>query len=71
MNALLLHELERLGLSDHDALREDAIKRARSIEPPEVGTSVARVIMAIFDGEPPDTPDADFIADDGQADVKH
>jgi hypothetical protein len=71
MNALLLHELERLGLVDHDALREDAVERAQSIEPPEVGASVARVIKTIFDGEPPTAPGADLTVDDGQTDAKH
>lgn len=71
MNALLLHELERLCLVDHDVLREDAVARARSIQPLEVGASVARVIKAIFDGEPPATGAADVIADAGQSDAKH
>jgi hypothetical protein len=71
MNALLLHELERLGLVDHDTLREDAVERAQSIQPPEVGASVARVIKTIFDGEPPAAPGADLTVDDGQTDPKH
>jgi hypothetical protein len=71
MNALLLHELERLGLVDHDALREDAVERALSIEPPKVGASVARVVKTIFDGEPPAVSDADLTVDDGQTDAKH
>ncbi|MER2263606.1 hypothetical protein [Methylobacterium oxalidis] len=56
MNALLLHELERLGLVDHDALMIEAVERAKSIQPPEVGASVARVIETIFDGEAPTAP---------------
>lgn len=71
MNALLLHELERLGLVDHDALREDAVERARSIEPPGVGASVARVITTIFDGETPAGPGTDLTVDGRQTDAKH
>ncbi|MGH1587751.1 hypothetical protein ACRBEV_04570 [Methylobacterium phyllosphaerae] len=71
MNSLLLHELERLGLVDHDALKKDAVARARSVQPPEVGASVARVIKTIFDGEPPAASGADRIVDDGQTDAKH
>jgi hypothetical protein len=71
MNSLLLHELERLGLVDHYALRKDAVERAQSIQPPEVGASVARVIKTIFDGEPPAVSDPDLIIDDGQTDAKH
>src|SRR3954447_14153543 len=65
MNALLLHELERLGLVDHDDLMDEAIQRAKSIQPPEVGASVARVIKAIFDGEAPSAPHADLTDVDG------
>jgi hypothetical protein len=71
MNALLLHELERLGIVDHQALREDAVARAQSIQPPEVGACVARVIKTIFDGEPPATPGADVVVDGSQTDAKH
>ncbi|MHB2205043.1 hypothetical protein [Methylobacterium sp. CM6257] len=72
MNALLLHELERLGLVDHDALREDAVQRARSIQPPEVGASVARVIKTIFDGEAPAASEADLSSvNGGRTDAKH
>jgi hypothetical protein len=60
MNALLLHELERLGLVDGDALMDEAIQRARLIQPPEVGASVARVMRTIFDGEAPSAPHADL-----------
>ncbi|MDR7036079.1 hypothetical protein J2X36_000815 [Methylobacterium sp. BE186] len=56
MNALLLHELERLGLVDHDTLMIEAVERAKSIQPPEVGASVAQVIKRIFDGEAPTAP---------------
>jgi hypothetical protein len=65
MNALLLHELERLGLVDYDALMDEAVQRARSIQPPEVGASVARVIKAIFDGEALSAPHADLTDVDG------
>ncbi|AWN42897.1 hypothetical protein [Methylobacterium durans] len=72
MNALLLHELERLGLVDHDALRAEAVERARSIQPPEVGASVARVIKTIFDGVAPATPSADLTSVNGhRTDAKH
>jgi hypothetical protein len=58
MNALLLHELERVGLVDHDTVLAEAVRRAKSIQPPEVGASVARVIKTVFDGEipPEDNP---------------
>jgi hypothetical protein len=71
MNALLLHELERLGLADHAALRADAIERATSIEPPEVGASVARVIQTIFDGEAPSAPRVDLADISGPSDAQH
>lgn len=51
MNALLLHELERVGLVDHDTVLAEAIWRAKSIQPPELGASVARVIKTVFDEE--------------------
>ncbi|MDR7039545.1 MULTISPECIES: hypothetical protein [Methylobacterium] len=60
MNALLLHELERLGLVDHDAVMAEAVQRARSIQPPDVGASVAQVIKTLFDGEAPTAPRADL-----------
>src|SRR6476659_8714621 len=60
MNALLLHELERLGFADHDALMAEAVQRAESIQPPEVGASVAQVIKIIFDGEAPSAPRQDL-----------
>src|SRR4051794_5952031 len=60
MNALLLHELERLGLVDHDALMSEAIQRAKSLQPPEMGAGVARVIKAIFDREEPSAPGVDL-----------
>ena len=53
MNALLLHELERLGFVREGLLREQAVQRARSIQPPQVGASVARVVQTIFDGDGP------------------
>ena len=65
MHALLLYELERLGLVNHDALRAEAVQRARSIQPPEVGASVARVIETIFGGEAPARPGADLTDIDG------
>ena len=65
MSALLLHELERLGLVDHETLMDQAIQRAESIQPPEVGASVARIIKAIFDGEAPSAPHADLTDVDG------
>ncbi|MER2267058.1 hypothetical protein [Methylobacterium oxalidis] len=72
MNALLLHELERLGLVDHDDLRADAVERARSIQPPEVGASVAKVIQTIFDGGKPAAAGADLTSVNGsQTDAKH
>ncbi|MER2269844.1 hypothetical protein [Methylobacterium oxalidis] len=72
MNALLLHELERLGFVDAHTLREDAVERARSIQPPEVGASVARVIKTLFDGEAPAAPGADLtILNDELSDGKH
>ncbi|GEP06926.1 hypothetical protein MOX02_49640 [Methylobacterium oxalidis] len=60
MNALLMHELERLGFVDTDTLRAEAVERALSIQPPQVGASVARVIKTIFDGEAPAAPGADL-----------
>ncbi|MDR7040434.1 hypothetical protein J2X36_005217 [Methylobacterium sp. BE186] len=72
MSALLLHELERLGFVDHNTLREEAVERALSIKPPEVGASVARVIKTLFDGEPPAAPGADLTTvNGGQTDAKH
>ncbi|MEA1834858.1 hypothetical protein U8607_22445 [Methylobacterium durans] len=72
MNALLLHELERLGLVEHDALRAEAVERARSIRPPEVGASVARVIKTIFDGVAAATPSADLTSVNGhRTDANH
>jgi hypothetical protein len=72
MNALLMHELERLGLVDHDTLLTEAVQRARSIEPPEVGVSVARVITTIFEGKAPVASDADLTSlNDGRRDAKH
>ncbi|KAA0115660.1 hypothetical protein CIW48_28200 [Methylobacterium sp. P1-11] len=53
MNALLLHELERVGIVDHDIVVTEAIRRATSIRPSEVGASVAQVIKTVFDGELP------------------
>lgn len=53
INALLLHELERHGLVNGEALRAEAVQRARSIQPPQVGASVARVVQTIFDGDGP------------------
>ncbi|WP_336491906.1 hypothetical protein [Methylobacterium nigriterrae] len=72
MSALLVHELERLGLVDHDALRAEAVQRARSIQPPDVGVSVAQVIKTIFDGEAPAAPGADLTIVNGSlTDAKH
>ena len=72
MNALLLHELERLGLVDHDALMAEAIQRAESLQPPEVGASVARVIKTIFDGEAPSAPRVDLSdINGGPSDAQH
>ncbi|MBP1179271.1 hypothetical protein [Methylobacterium sp. PvR107] len=51
MNALLLHELERVGLVSHEDVITEAIRRAKSIHPPELGAGVARVIKTVFDGE--------------------
>ncbi|KZB98970.1 hypothetical protein AU375_04773 [Methylobacterium radiotolerans] len=65
VNALLLHELGRLGLVDPEALRTEAIARARSIKPPDVGASVSRVIEAILDGGGRIKADEDFASDDG------
>ena len=70
MNALLLHELERVGLVDHDAVMAEAIRRAKSIQPSEVGTSVARVIKTVFDGEEPAGDDPAVLGGSG-TDVKH
>ena len=53
MNALLIHELERVGLVEREVLMAEAIHRAQSIQPPDVGTSVAKVIKTIFNGEAP------------------
>jgi hypothetical protein len=72
MNALLLQELERLGFVDANALREEAVERALSIQPPQAGASVARVIKTIFDGEPPAAPGADLTIINGdQGGAKH
>lgn len=70
MNALLLHELERVGLVDHDTVMAEAVQRAKSIHPPEIGASVSRVIMTVFDGEPPTENDPAGL-DDSRTDVKH
>ena len=51
MNALLLHELERVSLVEHDTVIAEAIRRAKTIQPPELGAGVARVIKTVFDGE--------------------
>lgn len=72
MNALLLHELERAGLVDRDALRVEAVQRARLIQPPNVGASVARVIKTIFDGEAPTASASDLTSVNGnRTDAKH
>jgi len=72
MNALLLHELERLGLVDHEALMDEAIQRARPIQPPEVGASIAQVIKTIFDGEAPSAPRVDLAdMNGGPSDAQH
>ncbi|MDR7040598.1 hypothetical protein J2X36_005381 [Methylobacterium sp. BE186] len=71
MNALLLHELERLGLVDHDAVMTEAVQRARSIQPPEVGASVAQVIKTIFDGEPPAAHADLTVINGGPRDAEH
>ncbi|GJE33968.1 hypothetical protein GCM10007888_18390 [Methylobacterium oxalidis] len=72
LNALLLHELGRLGVVDHDTLRAEAVERARSIQPPEVGASVAQVIKTIFDGEAPTAQGAELTSINGnQTDAKH
>lgn len=65
MNALLVHELERHGLVEHDVLRAEAVQRARSIQPPEVGASVARVIETIFDGQASARSGVDLTVIDG------
>lgn len=72
MSALLLRELERLGLVDHEALIAEALRRAASLQPPEVGAGVARVIKAVFDGEAPSAPRVD-LADivSGPSDAQH
>jgi hypothetical protein len=72
MNALLLHALEHAGLVDRDALRAEAVQRARSIQPPNVGASVAQVIKTIFDGEAPAAPGSDLTSVNGnRTDAKH
>jgi hypothetical protein len=72
MNSVLLHELERLGLVDRDTLLAEAVQRARSIEPPEVGASVARVIKTILQEEAPVASDADLTSvNGGRRDAKH
>jgi hypothetical protein len=72
MNALLLHELERLGLVDHDALIAEALRRAASIQPSEVGAGVAQVIKTIFDGEVPSAQRQDLTGiNGGPSDAQH
>lgn len=72
MNALLMHTLERAGLADRKAVMAEAIRRARSIQPPEVGASVAQVIKTIFNGKAPAAVGADFASVDGsRPDAKH
>jgi hypothetical protein len=72
MNALLLHELERLGLVDHDDLMAEAVQRAESLQPPEVGASVAQVIKTVFAGEAPSAPRIDLAdMNGGPSDAQH
>jgi hypothetical protein len=72
MSALLLHELERLGVVDHDTLMAEAIERAESLQPPEVGAIVAQVIKTIFDGEAPSAPCVDLTdINGGPSDAQH
>ena len=70
MNALLLHELERVGIVDHDAVMAEAIRRARTLQPPELGANVARVITTVFDGEVP-ADDPFEGSEGGGTDAKH
>ena len=71
MSALLLHELERLGLVDHDALMAKALQRTASIQLPELGAGVARVIETLFDGDAPSVPRQDLADISGPSDAQH
>ena len=57
---------------DHDTLMAEAIERAESLQPPEVGASVAQVIKTLFDGEAPSAPRVDLPdMNGGPSDAQH